>query len=73
MEKLFSKCFLGAGSGWVEWPQDPSPLRGTLASSLKSPAEGEGNEGFSPPPEKDLESPSSTRLEALVPPMTPEQ
>ena len=30
-------------------------------------AEGEGNEGFPPPPEKDLESPSSTRLEALVP------
>ena len=48
-------------------PQDPSPLRGTLGSSLRSPAEGEGNEGFPPPPEKDLESPSSTRLEALVP------
>ena len=30
------------------------------------PAEVEGNEGFPPPPEKDLESPSSTRLEALV-------
>ena len=43
------------------------PLRGTLASSLRSPAEGEGNEGFPPHPEKDLESPSSTRLEALVP------
>ena len=38
----------------------------TLGSSLRSPAEGEGNEGFLPPPEKDLESPSSTRLEALV-------
>ena len=25
------------------------------------------SEGFPPPPEKDLESPSSTRLEALVP------
>ena len=37
----------------------------TLGSSLKSPAEGEGNEVFPPPPEKDLESPSSTRLEAL--------
>ena len=37
---------------------------------LLSPAEGEGNEGFPPPPDKDLESPSSTRLEALVPPMT---
>ena len=48
-------------------PQHPSPLRGTLGSSLRSPAEGEGNEGFLPPPEKDLESPSSTRLEALVP------
>ena len=30
--------------------QDPSPLRGTLGSSLRSPAEGEGNEGFPPPP-----------------------
>ena len=48
-------------------PQDPSPLRGTLGSSLRSPPEGEGNEGFPPPPDKDLESPSSTRLEALVP------
>ena len=34
-------------------PQDPSPLRGTLGSSLRSPAEGEGNEVFPPPPEKD--------------------
>ena len=48
-------------------PQDPSPLRGTLGSSLRSPAEGEGQEGFPPPSDKDLESPSSTRLEALVP------
>ena len=48
-------------------PQDPPPLRGTLGSSLRSSAEGQGNEGFPPPPEKDLESPSSTRLEALVP------
>ena len=48
-------------------PQDPSPLRGTLGSSLRSPAEGEGHEGFPPPPDRDLESPSSTRLEALVP------
>ena len=31
-------------------------------SSLRSPAEGEGNEGFPPPPDKDLESPSSTRF-----------
>ena len=37
-------------------PQDPSPLRGTLGSSLRSPAEGEGHEGFPPPPDKDLES-----------------
>ena len=35
---------------------------GTLGSSLRSPAEGEGHEGFPPPPDKDLESPSSTRL-----------
>ena len=48
-------------------PQDPWPLRGTLGSSLRSPAEVEGNEGFPPHPEKDLESPSSTGLEALVP------
>ena len=48
-------------------PQDASPLRGTLGSSLRSPAEGEGNEGFPPLPKKDLESPSSTRLEALSP------
>ena len=48
-------------------PQDPSPLRGTLGSSLRSPAEGEGNEGFPPPLEKDLGSPSSKCLEALVP------
>ena len=48
-------------------PQHLSPLRGTLGSSLRSPAEAEGNEGFPPQPEKDLESPSSTRLEALVP------
>ena len=31
-----------------------SPLRGTLGSSLRSPAEGEGHEGFPPPPDKDL-------------------
>ena len=47
-------------------PQDPSPLRCTPGSSLRSPAEGEGHEGFPPPPDKDLESPSSTCLEALV-------
>ena len=48
-------------------PQHPSPLRGTLGSSLRSPAEVEGNEGFLPPLEKDLDSPSSKCLEALVP------
>ena len=30
---------------------DPSPLRGTPGSSLRSPAEGEGHEGFPPPPD----------------------
>ena len=35
-------------------PQDPSPLRGTLGSSLRFPAEGEGNEGFPPPSNKDF-------------------
>ena len=54
-------------------PQDPSPLRGTLGSSLRSPAEVEGNEGFPPPLEKDLYSPSSKCLEALVPFWTREQ
>ena len=48
-------------------PQHPSPLRGTLGSFLRSPAEVGGNEGFPLQPEKDIESPSSTRLEALVP------
>ena len=38
-----------------------------MGSSLRSPAEAEGNEGFPPHPDKDLESPSSMRLEALVP------
>ena len=46
--------------------QHPSPLRGTLGSSLRSPAEVEGNEGFPPQPEKDLQSPSSTPLEDLA-------
>ena len=54
-------------------PRGPANFTGSLASqstlgsSLRSPAEGEGNEGFSPPPEKVLESASSMRLEALVP------
>ena len=41
----------------------PSPQK-ELDSPLWSrlcPAEGEGHEGFPPPPDKDLESPSSTR------------
>ena len=44
-----------------------------LGSSLRSLVEVEGNECFPPQPKKDLESPSSMRLEALVPPMTREQ
>ena len=48
-------------------PQRPSPLIGTLGSSLRSPTKVGGNEGFPLQPEKDIESPSSTRLEALVP------
>ena len=47
--------------------QYPCPLKGTLGSSLRSQAEVEGKEGFPPQPEKDLESSSSTCLEALVP------
>ena len=39
-------------SGIKRPPQDPSPLRGTLGSSLRSPAEGDGHEGFPPPPDK---------------------
>ena len=42
-----------------------SPERGTRAS--RHFEEGEGNEGFPPPPDKDLDSPSSKCLEALVP------
>ena len=42
----------------------PGLGRSSVGSSLRSPAEGEGHEGFPPPPDKDLESPSSTRLEA---------
>ena len=36
-----------------------------LGSSLRSPAEGEGHEGFPPPPDKDLESPSSTPAQGI--------
>ena len=37
-------------------------LKGILRSSLRSSAEVEGTQGILPQPEKDLESPSSTRL-----------
>ena len=41
-------------------PRDPRrDSRGTLGSSLRSPAEGEGHEGFPPPPRQDRKS---TRL-----------
>ena len=33
----------------------PFYAHSTLGSSLRSPAEGEGHEGFPPPPDKDLE------------------
>ena len=59
-------CGVTAPFSWVLVCRT-SPLRGTLASSLRSPAEGEGHQGFPPPPEKDLESPSSTRLESRFP------
>ena len=48
-------------------PQSPRLLRGTLRSSLRSSAKVEATQGFLPQPEKELESPSSTRLEALDP------
>ena len=38
-----------------------------MRSSLRSPAQVEGTQGFLPQPEKDLERPSSTRLEARFP------
>ena len=41
--------------------------QGHPRSSLRSPAEVEGNEGFLPPLEKGLDSPSSKCLEALIP------
>ena len=44
-----------------KWRRTKEPL------DIRSPAEGEGNEGFPLPPDKDFESPSSKRLEALVP------
>ena len=41
--------------------QHPSPLRGPVGSSLRSPAEVEGTQGSLPQPKKDLKSPSSMR------------
>ena len=38
-----------------------------LRSPLRSPAQVEGSQGFLPQPEKDLERPSATRLEARFP------
>src|SRR5574340_445528 len=38
-----------------------------MRSPLRSPAQVEGSQGFLPQPEKDLERPSSPRLEARVP------
>ena len=38
-----------------------------LKSPLRSPAQVEGSQGVLPQPEKDLERPSSTRLEARFP------
>src|SRR5574339_825538 len=38
-----------------------------MRSPLRSPAQVEGSQGFLPQPEKDLERPSSTRLEARFP------
>src|SRR5574337_671271 len=37
-----------------------------MRSPLRSPAQVEGTQGFLPQPEKDLERPSSTRLEATA-------
>src|SRR5574340_230572 len=47
--------------------QFPWLLRATVRSPLRSPAQVEGTQGFLPQPGKDLESPSSTRLEARFP------
>ena len=52
---------LGLALGSPVFPWSCEGKLGVLLESLQ------GNEGFPPPPEKDLESPSSTRLEALVP------
>src|SRR5574340_160248 len=47
--------------------QFPWLLRATMRSPLRSPAQVEGTQAFLPQPEKDLERPSSTRLEARFP------
>ena len=53
----FSDCSWANGESELKRGKTKeTPLRGTLGSSLRSPAEGEGNEGFPPPPDKDLES-----------------
>ena len=58
----------------TQWcPERPLPSPVTLASQtpmrtpLRSPAQVEGSQGFLPQPEKYLERPSSTRLEARFP------
>ena len=47
--------------------QFPRLLRATMRSPLRSPAQGEGSQGSLPQSEKDLERPSSARLEARFP------
>ena len=47
--------------------QFPWLLRATMRSPLRSPAHVEGTQGFLPQSGKDLERPSSTRLEARFP------
>ena len=47
--------------------QFPSLLKATMRSPLRSPAQVEGSQGFLLQPEKDLERPSSTRLEVRFP------
>src|SRR5574337_816037 len=57
----------------VDFPRGPSHLqfpwllRATMRSPLRSPAQVEGTQGFLRQPEKDLERPSSTRLDARFP------
>ena len=58
----------------AQWsPERPLPPPVSLASQshhekpLRSPAQVEGTQGFLPQPGKDLERPSSTRLEARFP------